>query len=453
MMDKVLHVLANSAPDVNGYAVRTQMILQNQSQDVVGLTSPWYPQRETMIDNFTNSGVQYLRTVHPLHNQNKLSFALKLVKRQTIKDGGKQKQEHDGNSNSKPSFLGKLFRAPGYFAKLGWRVVEEKILMKYFMKRIIEVAKQEKVDLIHAHTPYRVGLPALRAARKLKLPFVYEMRGMWEETAVANGRWRPNGPAYRRFQNYETKVLRSADSVVCISETLKREAISRGVSESKITVVTNAVDEKMSTQSESHELFDQVKQQLALEKSTKVVGYIGSLREMEGVDLTAEAVAQLSSKGHDVRFFVLSSESGQVELLQHCKKLGLGQKAIIAGPVPHNSVAQFYDLIDIFVVSRPDSRVTRLVTPLKPFEAMMMKKAVIASKLPALEEIIEHGKTGMLYKADDVNSLVETIEEILADEKAILELENNAHNWILANRTWQSVVENYYQAYQTASKK
>jgi len=97
--------------------------------------------------------------------------------------------------------------------------------------------------------------------------------------------------------------------------------------------------------------------------------------------------------------------------------------------------------------------VTRLVTPLKPFEAMMMKKAVIASKLPALEEIIEHGKTGMLYKADDVNSLVETIEEILADEKAIVELGNNAHNWILANRTWQSVVENYYQAYQTASKK
>ena len=452
MMDKVLHVLANSAPDVNGYAVRTQMILQNQSQDVVGLTSPWYPQRETMIDNFTNNGVQYLRTVHPLHNQNKLSFALKLVKRQTIKDGGKQKQEHDGNSNSKPSFLGKLFRAPGYFAKLGWRVVEEKILMKYFMKRIIEVAKQEKVDLIHAHTPYRVGLPALRAARKLKLPFVYEMRGIWEETAVANGRWRANGPAYRRFQNYETKVLRSADSVVCISETLKQEAISRGVSESKITVVTNAVDEKMSTESENHELFDQVKQQLALEKSTKVVGYIGSLRAMEGVDLTAEAVAQLSISGHDVRFFVLSSESGQAELRRHCDQLGLGDKAVIAGPVPHDSVAQFYDLIDIFVVSRPNSRVTRLVTPLKPFEAMAMKKAVIGSKLPALEEIIDDGKTGLLYDADDVESLTATIAKVMASDELIKLLGDNAHRWINECRTWQSVVSNYAHAYRYAKQ-
>ena len=452
MMNKVLHVLANSAPDVNGYAVRTQMILQNQSQDVVGLTSPWYPQRETMIDNFTNNGIQYLRTVHPLHNQNKLSFGLKLVKRQTLKDSGKQKQEHNSNSNSKPSFVGKMFRAPGYFAKLGWKVVEEKILMKYFMKRIIEVAKQEKVDLIHAHTPYRVGLPALRAAWKLKLPFVYEMRGMWEETAVANGRWRPNGPAYRRFQNYETKVLRSADSVVCISETLKREAISRGVSESKITVVTNAVDESIINKSTKHELFDEVSSLLNRNKSTKVIGYIGSLRAMEGVDLTAEAVAQLSSSGHDVRFFVLSSESGQAELRRHCDQLGLSDKAVIAGPVPHDSVAQFYDLIDIFVVSRPNSRVTSLVTPLKPFEAMAMKKAVIGSKLPALEEIIDDGKTGLLYDADDVESLTATIAKVMASDELIKLLGDNAHSWINECRTWQSVVSNYADAYRYAKQ-
>ena len=350
---KVLHVLANSPPDVNGYAIRTQKILTNQSNELVGLTSPWYPNRESMIDDFEIDGVKYYRTIHPQWKKNpKISHKLvKLFNRKPDISSQNTSVENEATKILPMRIFDffyfgifKVGRAARHFFRIGWKVVEEKILIKYFAKRIIEVAKQEKVDLIHAHTPYRVGLPALRAARKLKLPFVYEMRGMWEETAVANGRWRPNGPAYRRFQNYETKVLRSADSVVCISETLKQEAISRGVSESKITVVTNAVDEKMSTTSENHELFDQVKQQLALEKSTKVVGYIGSLR---------------------------------VELRQHCKKLGLGEKAIIAGPVPHDSVAQFYDLIDIFVVSRPDSRVTRLVTPLKPFEAMMMKKAVV----------------------------------------------------------------------------
>ena len=451
MILKILHVLANSAPDVNGYAVRTQMILQNQPHNVVGLTSPWYPQRESMIENFTNNGIQYFRTVHPIHSLNKVSFGLRLVKRLTINDRHKQKQENEGDeSNKKSGFLNKLFRSPAYFAKLGWKVAEEKILIKYFMRRIIEVAKQEKAELIHAHTPYRVGLPALRAARKLNLPFVYEMRGMWEETAVANGRWMPNGPAYRRFQKYETTVLRSADAVVCISETLKQEAISRGVSETKITVVTNAVDESINKPSTEHELFGEATDLLRRDRSTKVIGYIGSLREMEGVDLTAAATSIIASRGHDVRLFVLSSKSGQKELKDYCDKLGLGDKAVIIGPVPHDSIGQFYDLIDIFVVSRPNTRVTRLVTPLKPFEAMAMKKAVITSRLPALEEIIHDGKTGILYQADDVDSLVEAIHRLLSDDQLSHSLSNNAHNWIMANRTWQDVVKNYSQAYQIA---
>jgi len=447
---KILQVLANSSPDVNGYAVRTQMILQNQPQDVVGLTSPWYPQRETMIDNFTHNGVQYLRTVHPLHKQNKLSFGLKLVRRQTIKERSKQKQEHNSNSNSKSNIVGKLFRAPGYFTKLAWKVVEEKILMNYFMQRIIEVAKHEKADLIHAHTPYRVGLPALKAARKLGLPFIYEMRGMWEETAVANGRWRVNGPAYRRFQRFENKVLRAADSVVCISETLKHEAISRGVDAARITVVTNAAQTIDHNGLKKHETFDQVVSSLGIEPSTRVIGYIGSLREMEGVDLTAEAVAELSQQGFDVRLLVLSGVAGQEELRNLCARLQLGDRAIITGPVPHQFVPQFYDLIDIFVVSRPDTAVTRLVTPLKPFEAMAMKRAVVVSNLDALKEIITDNETGLLYQAGDLSSLVDTILRLINDEKLISSLGNNAYDWIIQNRTWELVVENYSVAYQIA---
>ncbi len=447
---RVLQVLANSSPDVNGYAVRTQMILQNQPQDVIGLTSPWYPQRETMIDNFTDNGVRYLRTVHPLHNQNKLSFGLKLVKRQTIKGRSKQKQERNRNSSSISGIVGKLFRAPGYFTKLAWKVVEEKILMNYFMQRIIEVAKQEKADLIHAHTPYRVGLPALKAARKLGLPFVYEMRGMWEETAVANGRWRANGPAYRRFQRFENKVLRAANSVVCISETLKHEAISRGVDAARITVVTNAAQIIDGNDLEKHETFDQVVASLGIEPLTRVIGYIGSLREMEGVDLTAEAVAELTKQGFDVRLFVLSGTAGQEELRNLCGRLELGDRAIITGPVPHQFVSQFYDLIDIFVVSRPDTAVTRLVTPLKPFEAMAMKRAVVVSNLDALEEIITDNETGLLYQAGSLSSLVETIKRLVTDGKLMSSLGNNAYDWIIHNRTWELVVKNYSVAYQIA---
>ena len=171
-----------------------------------------------------------------------------------------------------------------------------------------------------------------------------------------------------------------------------------------------------------------------------VVGYIGSLRELEGVDTTAEAVALLREGGLDAKLFVLSSESGQSELLTHCQRLGIGEHAHVVGPVPHEQVAPFYDLIDVFVVSRPDTRVTRLVTPLNPFEAMQAGCPLVMADLPALAEIVTDGETGKLYPPEDVESLAKTIRELLEDESLRTNLGMAASEWIKAERTWVSVV-------------
>ena len=457
---KVLHVLANSSPDVNGYAVRTQMLLQyqNELEDIesIALTSPWYPDRDSMVDTHEKNGIKYFRTLHPARKKNsKLTHKLvRLFTRKTNSDATVR-----GVQSKQTKFLLlrifdffyygllKIGRAIRHFFRIGWKVLEEKILITYFTKRIMEVAKHENADILHAHTPYRVGLPALKAARKLKLPFVYEMRGMWEETAVANGRWMRNGPAYRRFQAYETKVLRKADQVICISETLKDEAISRGVDPEKITIVTNAVESKILEEKSESTLYPTVAEQLNKNEHACTVGYIGSLREMEGVDLTAKAVANLVGKGLQVQFFVLTGTSGQSELRRLCNNLGIEKNSIIVGPVPHEEVAAFYGLIDVFVVSRPDSRVTRLVTPLKPFEAMAMGRTVVASKLPALEEIIQHAETGLLYTPDDLDDLSKTIEQCILEPELRERLGEKAQRWVLANRTWEVVVENTRQAY------
>jgi glycosyltransferase involved in cell wall biosynthesis len=275
---------------------------------------------------------------------------------------------------------------------------------------------------------------------------------MWEETAVANGRWMRNGPAYRRFQHYETQVLRKADGVICISETLKNEAISRGVKAERITIVTNAVERKLADMKAESPLYQTAITGLNRDKQTSVIGYIGSLREMEGVDLTAKAVAKILEKGHNVRFLVLSGISGQNELRQLCSSLGIEESTVILGPVPHQEVAAFYSLIDIFVVSRPNNRVTQLVTPLKPFEAMAMGRAVIASKLSALEEIIEHEKTGLLYQSDDLDDLTQTIERCIQDPNLREQLGQAACEWVLQNRTWDCVVKKTLNAYEISKQ-
>jgi len=437
---QILHILANSPPDVNGYAIRTHGLLKAYSElpevEVVGLTSPWYPERESMSEPIEKDGVTYHRCLHPAR--------MKLVKGPGMKWTGARGRNRMAGSDgfaAKPIWK-RAFSLAFKPLRPGWSWIEEKILFKHFTSRIIEVAKEEGVDVIHAHVPYRVGIPAMRAARKLNLPFVYEMRGMWEESAVASGRWKAGGLAHRRFRRMETKVLREADSVICISETLRQEAISRGVPADKISVIPNAVD--IETQREESELFNLMKEKL---QGRPVVGYIGSLRELEGVNLTAKAVSILKEQGLEANFFVLSSESGQLELRDYCQSLGIVEQSHIVGPVPHHQVAPFYDLIDVFVVSRPDTRVTRLVTPLKPFEAMRSGRAVVMSDLPALAEIIEDGKTGCLYPAGDAQALSETINQLLLNESKRLELGDNAKSWIINNRTWVSVTSNMPSIY------
>ena len=427
--------------------------------DAEAITSPWYPHRDSMVDNFELDGIKYHRVLHPARKNKNSKISHKIVKKFTrIKTRG---QSHKSEVVSKKNPIKMIFDFCYYgLFKIGriclkpiripWKVLEEKILIKHFEESLVTKYKDQNIEIIHAHTPYRVGLPALQAARRLGIPFVYEMRGMWEETAVANGRWRKNGLAYRRFKRMENKVLRSADSVVTISETLKHVAISRGVNPEKIVKITNGVEESFIDDKIKTESFDQIKQNLSAKSGNIVVGYIGSLRDMEGVDLTAKAVGELVRDGKDVKFFCLSGLAGQDELLQLCRDENFSENSLIAGPVPHNEVPPFYDLIDIFVVSRPDFEVTRKVTPLKPFEAMGRGRAVIVSDLDALTEIVQDNVTGIIVAPDDIQSLCSAINQLIENPELKAKLGNKASEWVRQNRLWKDIIQETRTSYQIA---
>ena len=441
---RVLHVLANSPPDVNGYAVRTQNILAaqlaNSKIQPVGLTSPWYPDRESMSKTLVEGGISYLRCLHPARMEAVPGIGLNWVASR-----GKSRIINDSKPKRKSLVKRSIHYVLGFMRPVMYWI-EERILFKHFRNRIVEVAKSEQAEIIHAHVPYRVGIPSMQAARILNLPFVYEMRGLWEESAIASGRWRAGGIAYRRFRRLENKVLKNADAVVCISNTLRDEAISRGVEPNRIFVVPNAVNHTIEP-SQKPDLYIEAEEKLA---NHSVVGYIGSLRSLEGVNLTANAVAKLRKNGINAKFFVLSSESGQADLREYCRELGIDNDSYIVGPVPHGQVSHFYKLIDVFVVSRPDTRVTRLVTPLKPFEAMYHSRPLVMSDLPALAEIVENGENGILYPPGNLSGLVESISSILADKSYGDRLGKAAREWIISERTWPDVCTEYDLIYSQA---
>jgi len=451
-----MHILANSVPDLNGYAIRSHDLLISLKDqgicDPIVLTSPYYPDREAMRHDTIVDGIEYYRS--------DLGIKTSALKKQP----GFNVPESEPFVLRAPKYalyklkLGlKLLTRPVYSrVRMLWRFFGEKRMMKKFENEIIAHARKSKPDIIHAHTPFRVGLPALRAARKIGIPFVYEVRGMWEDSAVAQGRWSPKSIPYRYYRSQENKLIKHADEVIVIGQNLMDEIVGRKLRVNSPTMIPNAVGRNMAShpldfEQPPPESVNELINRLRLKKSTIVVGYIGSLRALEGVDYTAKAVANCVSDGLDIRFLVCSSKKNQTQLRDLCSHLQIEDQSFIEGPYPHDEIVHFYDLIDIFVVSRPDTNVTRIVPPIKPLEAMIREKPTVVAHLPALCEIIDHRVTGMTFPAEDVVALSAVISELASDPDLRNKLGQSSRQFVLKERTWPKIVHNYEEIYQRYS--
>ena len=119
-----------------------------------------------------------------------------------------------------------------------------------------------------------------------------------------------------------------------------------------------------------------------------------------------------------------------------------------AGRVDHARVGAHYALIDIMVYPRLPMRLTDLVTPLKPLEAMAQGRLVVASDVGGHRELIEHGKTGMLFAAGDTEALAEQVVLLLrrVDTWPVMRLQ--ARVYVEQQRSWHASVVRYRAVYQ-----
>ena len=319
--------------------------------------------------------------------------------------------------------------------------------LQSYSQELRRVALKVKADVIHAASNFKNGLAARATADSLGLPMVYEARGIWEETQVAEGIIDRNSDKYAFFKALETECLENADAVVTLSNTLKDEFVSRGISKEKIYIVPNAIDP---------ELFPVLERNQKLAKKLKinnapVIGYISSFSGYEGIDTLIKAFGFVLRKSHPGAKLLLVGDGTQRNNLEKLvEDLNIKENVIFTGKVPHKDVLDYYSLIDLFVVPRNPERVCSIVTPLKPYEAMSTGRTVIVSDLPALREMVIDGETGAYFRSGDPESLANICTKLLSDEAKRKTLAENAATWVRENRTWESVSTNYIAAYNYA---
>jgi PEP-CTERM/exosortase A-associated glycosyltransferase len=326
-------------------------------------------------------------------------------------------------------------------------LINQLAVVNQLERRLAEVIPEVKPDLLHAHSPVLNGLAALRAARRFSLPVVYEVRAFWEDAAVDHGTGSEGGLRYRLTHALETYVLKRASAVTTICAGLRDDIVARGVPGERVTVIPNAVDIGRFSMDSQPDPARQAK--LGLERKT-VLGFIGSFYAYEGLDLLLQALPGILQAEPDIRLLLVGGGPEEQRLKQIIMDAGLQQHVIFTGRVPHDEVQDYYNLVDIFVYPRLPMRLTNLVTPLKPLEAMAQGRLVLASDVGGHRELIRPAETGHLFHAGSAEDLQRAVLAMLRDRESWQAMRQAGREFVETERTWGASVARYRAVYDGA---
>ncbi|MBB4933932.1 glycosyltransferase involved in cell wall biosynthesis [Lipingzhangella halophila] len=301
-------------------------------------------------------------------------------------------------------------------------------------------------DVLHAASNHHNAELALRLGAHYGLPVVYEVRGFLEESWLSRDPSRSTDDAfYRTERARETARMEAADLVVTLGETMRADIVARGVAAEKVIVVPNAVDEEFLAPLPPG---GELRAELGIGPEDFVVGTTTSCYGYEGLDLLVDAVASLRRRGVPAHALVVGDGPELGALRARAAEAGLSTAAHFPGRVPASAVRRYHAVLDIFAVPRRDERVSRLVTPLKPVEAMAGGLPVVASDVDALRELVEPGVTGELIPPDDSGILAAQLEKLFYSQEAREAYGLAGREKVGRNRTWTAAARRYIEAYE-----
>lgn len=311
---------------------------------------------------------------------------------------------------------------------------------------IARTADAFQPDILHAHSPVLSALAADRVARSRGIPLLYEIRAFWEDAAVGNGTGREGNLKYRLVRALETRAVRRADAVAVICEGLRGDLIARGIDGDKIMVSPNGVDLALFGDPPPRD--DALARALGIGDADPVLGFIGSFYDYEGLDIAIAAMPMLVAAVPGVRLILVGGGPMESQLRQQAAASPAAAHIHFVGRVPHDQVERYYSLTDVLIYPRKAMRLTELVTPLKPLEAMAQRRLVAASAVGGHRELITDGITGTLFAPDDPAALAQAVARLLGDRSLWPARLAEARRYVEEDRNWSSNIRRYEPVYQ-----
>lgn len=317
-------------------------------------------------------------------------------------------------------------------------------------RRLETLVRAWRPDLLHAHSPVLTALAAGPVARRHRLPLVYEIRAFWEDAAVGNGEDRGGSPRYRATRWLETRAARRADAVAVICEGLRGDLVARGIDAEKLFVSPNGVDMGLFGAPAAPDAA--LARSLGLE-GADVVGFIGSFYDYEGLDDLIAAMPRLIERRPRACLLLVGGGPMEAALKARAASSPAAARIHFVGRVPHRQVERYYALVDVLAYPRKAMRLTELVTPLKPLEAMAQMKLVAASDVGGHRELIEDGVTGTLFAPSDPEAIASALAGLFDDRPRWEARRARAREFVMRERNWSSNISRYRPVYQRLTGK
>lgn len=405
---RILHVVDESLPLVSGYAIRTKGITHAQTalgNTPVVVTGPTHQLRDSRAANISIDGVAYVRTPTP---------------------GGLARRA----------------------IAQRWPVARELAIIRAFQVRISRALDSGRFDIVHAHSPVLNGLAALCSARAHKVPFVYEIRAFWEDAAADQGKTSRRSLRYAMTRRLEQHVVQRADAVVGIARSIVDDLASRGVATEKLFHVPNGVDT---------DSFRPIPRDNALSAKLgtgegPVFGFIGSLFYFEGVSWLVRASVELHRRGAQFKLVIIGHGEDAERIRKEIAENNAEEYVLFLGKIPHEQIRSYYSLIDVMVYPRRSVRLTELVTPLKPLEAMAQRRAVLGSAVGGIRELVEDERTGLLFTPESVEDFCQQASRLITDADLRNRVAEAGRQMVVDQKTWITTAARYDDVYEFARK-
>ncbi|MCI0694735.1 glycosyltransferase family 4 protein [candidate division KSB1 bacterium] len=278
------------------------------------------------------------------------------------------------------------------------------------------------------------GFAGIRLARELEVPHILEVNA-----PLAYEQEKMRGLETKELaRETERRIFCESDRVIAVSGRLQEYAVSRGVPESRIHVLPNAVDpQRFAPLRPAAQQRDKtVRAQYQLEDK-HVIGFVGSLKPWHGTETLFEAFRRLHATAANTHLLIVGDGPGREELEKYAHTHALDGAVTFTGNVSYDDIPQYLAAMDIAVAPYVANE-NFYYSPIKIFEYMAMGKPVVAGSIGQVEEVIADGETGLLFEPGNIGQLAAALAKLVEDSQLCRRLGEKARTWVLQERTWEN---------------